>query len=152
MTIEQTPSSPGRSPEAKVPAETEGVAARLKIIAGLMALATGVGALVVIVALSLWLEPSPAVSQIVSGAVSAIASIVAAYFGIKLGNDNAAAQQGQTQQAVDAQREEANKAQVFAGLLDPAEARRALMELGLTEPESDQPPSGGGAGRPSSPA
>jgi phosphotransferase system glucose/maltose/N-acetylglucosamine-specific IIC component len=101
------------------------------VIAGLLALAVGVGGLLAIVGLSLLLEPEEPVAQIVSGAVSAIASIVAAYFGIKLGNDNTAAQQQQTRQAIQAQREEATKAQAFAAVLPPEEGRQVLTELRL---------------------
>jgi len=103
----------------------------MRVIAGLVALAMGVIGLVAIVGLSLLLKPAGSVAQIVSAAVSAIGSIVAAYFGIKLGNDNTAAQQQQTQQAVEAQREEATKAQAFAAVLDPEEGRRVLRDLNL---------------------
>jgi hypothetical protein len=104
---------------------------RTKVIAGLLALVCGILALSVIVGLSLWLKPAEPVSQIVSGAVSAIASITAAYFGIKLGNDNATAHKEQAEKALVAQREESELATVFAGLLDPAQAQRAFEEFGV---------------------
>ena len=121
----------GEEAEPEEPEPEEGGVARMRVIAGLVALAMGVIGLVAIVGLSLLLKPAGSVAQIVSAAVSAIGSIVAAYFGIKLGNDNTAAQQQQTQQAVEAQREEATKAQAFAAVLDPEEGRRVLRDLNL---------------------
>jgi threonine/homoserine/homoserine lactone efflux protein len=104
---------------------------RLKVVAGVVALGAGLLALTLIVVLTLLLEPSTTAAPIISGAVSAIGSIVAAYFGIKLGNDNASAEREQTDKAVGAQRQEARKAQALAAIAPPEEARAVLDELGV---------------------
>jgi arginine exporter protein ArgO len=145
----QTP-DPGEQSVGSEPAEDPGgvaptgLAERLKVIAGLIALGLGLLALVVIAGLVVAFDVSTTAAPIVSAAVSAIGSIVGAYFGIKLGkdaaSDQAVVQTKQTKDAVAAQREEATKTQVALAHLEPEQARTVLHELGLLRDSPEPPP------------
>jgi hypothetical protein len=116
----------GASPPAKDPPsgpadgnaqEPEGVA-KLKTIGGLVAVLAGaviVGA-IAIVAISV---DSGDAATIASSAAGVIATIVGAFFGLKIGSD-------QTKTASENQKVEAAKAQVFAAHLPPDEAKDIL--------------------------
>lgn len=116
----------GASPPAKDPPggpadgnaqEPEGVA-KLKTIGGLVAVLAGaliVGA-IAIVAISV---DSGDAATIASSAAGVIATIVGAFFGLKIGSD-------QTKTASENQKVEAAKAQVFAAHLQPDEAENIL--------------------------
>jgi hypothetical protein len=120
----------------------DGVIERLRVIGGLVALGLGLVALVVIAVLVVAVGVSDNAAPIVSGAVTGISSIVAAYFGMHLGKDGAAAQvqaqNEQTTKAIAAQREEATKTQVALAHLPPQQARVVLHDLGMLPPADAQ--------------
>jgi len=80
---------------------------QLKIVGGLVALGAGLLALVIVVIVALIVKPDSTGGAIATSATGVIGSIVGAYFGVKIGTDG-------TQKAIDAQQQEATKAQVFA--------------------------------------
>jgi hypothetical protein len=136
------------SENAGVPATTVGQPAgkieQLKVIGGLVALGTGLFALLTVVIVALAVTPATTGGSIATAGVGVIGSIVGAYFGVKVGSDG-------TQAAISAQREEAVKAQVFAAHIQPQEADAALAQAaslirahrGLPgEPGGDPPPRG----------
>lgn len=93
---------------------------KIRAIGGLVAVGFGVLAVAVIaiVALAMGTEISATIASSASGVV---ATIVGAYFGVKVGTD-----QGKT--AMENQKAEAAKAQVFAAHL-PADQARDVLEL-----------------------
>jgi len=84
---------------------------RLKVIGGLIAVGTGVVA-VALIAGGAIIQDTTTAATIASSAGGVIASIVGAYFGVKVGSD-------QTKSAHDNQKEDAAKAQVYAAHLSP---------------------------------
>lgn len=103
------------------PASTkEGWSDKIKTIGGLVAVGAGVLAVGVIAVIALIKDTSTA-STIASSTSGVIATIVGAYFGVKVGTD-----QGKT--AMENQKAEAAKAQVFAAHL-PAEQAKDVLEL-----------------------
>lgn len=93
---------------------------KIKAIGGLVAVGAGVLAVAVIAIIALIKDTSTA-STIASAASGVIATIVGAYFGVKVGTD-----QGKT--AMENQKAEAAKAQVFAAHL-PADQAKDVLEL-----------------------
>lgn len=91
---------------------------RLKVIGGLIAVGIGVFA-VALIAGGAIIQNSTTAATIASSAGGFIATIVGAYFGLKIGSD-------QTRSAHDGQKEESAKAQVFAAHLPPADAEKIL--------------------------
>ena len=89
----------------------ENLAERIKLIGGLVAVALGVLAVAVIALYAISKDDKNA-GTIASAAGGVIASIVGAYFGVKIGSD-------QSKNAQDGLKEEAAKAQVFAAHLSP---------------------------------
>jgi hypothetical protein len=79
-------------------------------------------------------------STIAGSAIGVIGSIVGAYLGVKLGGD-------QTRSAIEAQREEAVKAQVYAAHL-PAGQAGEVVEMAMSEAEKVREKVGGGLRRP----
>jgi hypothetical protein len=96
----------------------ESLAERIKLIGGLVAVAIGVLAVAVIALYAISQNDEDA-GTIASAAGGVIASIVGAYFGVKIGSD-------QTKNAQDGLKQEAAKAQAFAAHLSPADADRIL--------------------------
>lgn len=92
---------------------------RLKVIGGLVALGSGLLALVIVVIVALSVKPDTTGGSIATSAIGVIGSIVGAYFGVKIGTDG-------TQKAIQAQQQEATKAQVFALHVAPGDASTAL--------------------------
>lgn len=92
---------------------------RLKIIGGLVALGAGLLALIIVVIVALIVKPDTTGGSIATAAIGVIGSIVGAYFGVKIGTDG-------TQKAIDAQQQEATKAQVFALHTSPQDAPMAI--------------------------
>jgi hypothetical protein len=127
--------STGSGPGSKDPSSGNGGSSgrieRLKIIGGLVALSAGLITLVVIVIVALLVKPDTTGGSIATSAIGVIGSIVGAYFGVKIGSDG-------TRSAVDAQKQEAIKAQVFALNTPPGAADTALQQiermLGLQAP------------------
>lgn len=93
---------------------------KVKAIGGLAAVTIGVVAVGVIAFVAL-LEGGATSATIASSAGGVIATIVGAYFGVKVGTD-----QGKT--AMENQKAEAAKAQVFAAHL-PADQAKDVLEL-----------------------
>jgi hypothetical protein len=93
---------------------------KIKAIGGLVAVGAGVLAVALIAVIALIKDTSTA-STIASATSGVIATIVGAYFGVKVGTD-----QGKT--AMDNQKAEAAKAQVFAAHL-PADQAKDVLEL-----------------------
>jgi hypothetical protein len=98
--------------------KSESFAERIKLIGGLVAVAIGVLAVAVIALYAISQNDEDA-GTIASAAGGVIASIVGAYFGVKIGSD-------QTKNAQDGLKQEAAKAQAFAAHLAPADADRIL--------------------------
>lgn len=93
---------------------------RLKAIGGLIAVGAGVVAVAVIAGIAISKNTEIA-ATIASSAGGFIATIVGAYFGVKVGSD-------QTKSAHDSQKEEAAKAQVYAAHLPSQEAAPVLAQ------------------------
>jgi len=108
------------APPPDTPAATgsSGGIARIRAIAGLVALVSGT-LVVFAVALAALLVDHGSASQIATSAFGVVGSIVGAYFGVKIGSDG-------TRDAVEAHREESAKAQAFAAHVPAADADRAL--------------------------
>jgi hypothetical protein len=112
------PPTTRRSAADRRDAEDRSPAAELNRAGGLVALAVGVIVVGLLAGGALIADPGNAAS-IATAAFGVIGSIVGAYFGVKIGSDG-------TQRAVQAQRDEATKAQVFAAHLQPEQADLAL--------------------------
>lgn len=93
---------------------------RLRTIAGLVAVALGVAA-VAVIAVAAISKNSEIASTIASATGGFIATIVGAYFGVKVGSD-------QTKNALEGHKEEAAKAQVYAAHLHPGDAKTVIAE------------------------
>jgi hypothetical protein len=98
---------------------TVGTAESIKVIGGLVALATGVVVVGLVAGAAMIAAPSSA-SSIAAAAFGVIGSTVGAYFGVKIGSDG-------TQKAVEAQRQEAAKATVYAAHLQPGQAHDVIQ-------------------------
>jgi hypothetical protein len=98
--------------------KSENLAERIKLIGGLVAVSIGVVS-VAIIALYAISQNNEDAGTIASAAGGVIASIVGAYFGVKIGSD-------QTQKAQDGLKEQAAKAQAFAAHLSPDKADEIL--------------------------
>ena len=91
---------------------------KVKAIGGLVAVAVGVTAVGVIAVIAL-IKDSDTSATIASAAAGVIATIVGAYFGVKVGTD-------QSRNAMENQKEEAAKAQIYAAHLPPEKAEDVL--------------------------
>jgi len=98
---------------------------RIKLIGGLVAVGLGILAVGVIAVVAIHRNTETA-STIATAAGGFIATIVGAYFGVKVGTDQTKNALDQTQKAMDKQTAEAAKAQVFAAHLPPVEAKNIL--------------------------
>lgn len=98
----------------------DGWSDKVKAIGGLVAVAVGVLA-VLGIAIGALIAGTSTAATIASSASGVIATIVGAYFGVKVGTD-----QGRT--AMENQKAEAAKAQVFAAHL-PADQAKDVLEL-----------------------
>jgi uncharacterized protein YacL len=120
--------NPGGSPAEQPTKTLEPAAAgagsswsdKIKAIGGLAAVVVGV-VVVGIIAIVAMAKDTSTASTIASATSGVIATIVGAYFGVKVGTD-----QGKT--AMDNQKAEAAKAQVFAAHL-PADQAKDVLEL-----------------------
>jgi guanyl-specific ribonuclease Sa len=90
----------------------------IKTIGGLVAVVVGVLAVLTIALVAIF-EDSNSAATIASAAAGVIATIVGAYFGLKVGTD-------QTKTANEAQKAEAAKAQVYAAHLPSNEAKEVV--------------------------
>jgi hypothetical protein len=93
---------------------------QIKVVGGLIALGAGLIALLVVLVIGKWVGVSTdQFTQLGTTIIGVIASITSAYFGVKIGTDG-------TQRAIEAQRQEAARSQIFAAHLDPNVADKAL--------------------------
>ncbi len=116
-----TPEPSGASASGKPPPTTgteERWSDKVKTIGGLVAVAVGVCVVGVIAVIAL-IKDSDTAATIASSAGGVIATVVGAYFGVKVGSD-------QSRTAIEAQREEAAKAQIYAAHLPPDQAEDVL--------------------------
>ena len=102
--VPKSPDSGAADPGGGEPA---GAIEQLKIIGGLVALGTGLAALVLVVIVALLVKPDTTGGSVATSAIGVIGSIVGAYFGVKIGSDG-------THDAIKAQQEEATAAHVSA--------------------------------------
>jgi len=117
------PTPPHAAPDADKPApDGTGKIEQLKIIGGLVALGSGLVALVAVVIAAFIAKPDTTAGSIATSAIGVIGSIVGAYFGVKIGSDG-------TAKAVEGQKEEATKAQVFALHTPPEQAEAAMRDI-----------------------
>jgi len=100
----------------------EGTIDRLRLIGGLIALGIGLLALIIVVVVALAVKPDTTGGSIATAAIGVIGSIVGAYFGVKVGSDG-------TQKAIQAQQDEATKAQVFALHASPDDAAKVMGDI-----------------------
>src|SRR4051812_2659425 len=87
-------------------------------IAGLLALVAGLVVLGLVAAVSMIVTPEGS-KEVPVGAFGVIGSVVGAYFGLKVGAEG-------SKKAVEAQRQEAAKAQVFAAHIPPDDVERVF--------------------------
>jgi uncharacterized membrane protein YeaQ/YmgE (transglycosylase-associated protein family) len=99
----------------------------LKIIGGLLALTAGLITLILMVAVALLVKPDTTGGSITTTAVGVVGSIVAAYFGVKIGTDGTKDAIKANEGAAEAHQEEAIKAQVLA-LHVPSEKAGEVIE------------------------
>lgn len=95
---------------------------KVKTIGGLVAVAVGVLVVGLIAVIAL-IKDSDTSATIASSAGGVIATVVGAYFGVKVGSD-------QSRTAVEAQKEEAAKAQIYAAHLPPEKAEEVIRQAG----------------------
>jgi hypothetical protein len=127
-------------------ADPPGKADQLKIIGGLLALVAGLIALLGVLGLAIAVRVTEMhFSQLAATVIGVIGSIVGAYFGVKIGSDG-------TDKALEAQRQESARAQIFAAHLPPAEAAQALQLAFPALGPAVAKPDGAGAPDPAPPA
>lgn len=116
--VPATPADPA-APAAK--ASPSGMIEQLKVIGGLLALVAGlltlVGVLLIADKAGVTMDQF---TQLATTVIGVVGSVVGAYFGVKIGTDG-------TDKALEAQRQEAARAQIFAAHLPPALAGQALQ-------------------------
>lgn len=122
-THSEPPDKAAEAPTTTLPAEEKGqgeeklsVSDQVKTIGGLAAVGIGVLAVAIIALVAIFKDSSNA-GTISSAAGGVIATMVGAFFGLKVGTD-------QSKNAADNQKAEAAKAQVYALNLDPDKAKR----------------------------
>jgi hypothetical protein len=123
---------------------------QIRVIGGLVALGSGLVALSLVLILAIVSNvDGDQFTQLATTVVGVIGSVVGAYFGVKIGTDG-------TQKALEGQRQEAARSQIFAAHLPPDLAEKALdlafpqgepsAPSAQSSPESS-PESSGGQGR-----
>lgn len=102
----------------------------MKAIAGLLAVVVGLAALtaIALVAIGVVSSDSSSVVSIASASFGVIGTIVGAYFGAKIGGDNTQKAIDNTSKAIDGMKDEAAKAQTFAGHIDPSKVSEAISD------------------------
>jgi hypothetical protein len=116
--LDSSPAAPQSGPAAKQAEPTW--SEKVKTIGGLVAVGTGVLA-VLAIAIAAILKDTSTAATIASSTAGVIATVVGAYFGVKVGTD-------QTKAANDGQKAEAARAQVYAAHL-PAEQAPNVLAL-----------------------
>jgi hypothetical protein len=112
--------------------EAKSISENLRVIGGLLALASGLVALVVIVLVGMEDLAQEQAGAVATGGVTAIATMVGAYFGVKVGSDG-------TKEAIKGQKEEAAKAQAFALAADASQLP-VIQKLLNGEATQGEPP------------
>jgi hypothetical protein len=116
----------GNPPPAQPPSPPANAATtwdeKVKAIGGLVAVTVGVLVVGSIAIIALFQDPSTA-ATIASSAGGVIATVVGAYFGVKVGTD-------QSKTAIKSQEAEAAKAQVYAAHLPPENAKDIIEMAG----------------------
>jgi hypothetical protein len=116
--VQATSAPPDQDPDKTGGSEKKGWSENLKTVAGLTAVV--VGTIVVgIIAAAAISKGTDTAGQIASSAGGVIATIVGAYFGVKVGSD-------QVKEAIDGQKAESAKAQAFAAHIPSEKAEAAL--------------------------
>ncbi len=116
---------------------------RIKVIGGLVAVGIGVLAVTLITIVAL-IDGGENAATIASASSGVIASMVGAFFGVKVGTD-------QSRKASEGEREQAAKATVFAAHLQPQDAREVLALADSVVRGDVAPPATSGAGHRSPP-
>jgi hypothetical protein len=117
-----TSSAPSEADTGPIPcpSPSSGKAEQLKIIGGLLALVAGLLALLFVLGLARWQSVTAGqFTQLATTVIGVVGSIVGAYFGVKIGTDG-------TNKALEAQRQESARAQIFAAHVPPDLAATAL--------------------------
>jgi len=109
---------PEPTPPPKAPEAGNSFFERLKLVGGLAAVVVGTIAVAVIAIVAI-VQNSGTSAQFASSTAGVIATIVGAYFGIKVGTD-------QTKTALEGQKAEAAKAQTFAAHVPEKDAPNIL--------------------------
>ena len=116
----QTPAEINESLSGDPPPKHQTRAQSITEIAGLLALVSGLIILGIIAVSAMIVTPDNS-KEVAVGAFGVIGSVVGAYFGLKVGSENA-------QKSAVAQRQEAAKAQVFAAHIHDADPNAILRE------------------------
>lgn len=117
---------------------------QLRVVGGLLALGFGLLALTGVLGLSTAMVDGDQFTQLATTVIGVIGSIVGAYFGVKIGTDG-------TQKALEAQRQEAARSQIFAAHLSPEVAQEALDLAFPAEPPDTNPDDEGSSKKKSPP-
>jgi hypothetical protein len=104
------------------PPPPKALADRLKVIGGLIALGIGLLALLLVVVFTLAFNRGTGGESVATAAIGVIGSTVGAYFGVKIGTDG-------TSRSIDAQQDEALKAQVIALHIPEAKAGDVVTQM-----------------------
>lgn len=109
----------------------------MEVIGGLTAICLGliVVLFLAVLAMALVRDDSDSVATIATAAFTLVGTLVGAFFGIKIGTDQAKTAQAQTELAVHDMREEAAKAQAFAACLDRDSVEQALTDFEQLRPK-----------------
>lgn len=114
------PVSRSTTGEGKESGEEKSRTEQIQVIGGLVALGAGLLALSAVLVLAIVSNvDGDQFTQLATTVVGVIGSIVGAYFGVKIGTDG-------TQKALEGQRQEAARSQIFAAHLPPDLAEQAL--------------------------
>jgi hypothetical protein len=98
----------------------------LRVIGGLIALCSGLLALVLLAGAALLHLSGEYGSAAVTAAISAIGTMVGAYFGVKIGNDGAKEAQETTKQVISAHEKASKEATGIAMAMHPEDIDKAL--------------------------
>jgi hypothetical protein len=102
---------------------------KLKVVGGLAALCAGLVALVLLAGAALFHLKGEYATSAVTAAISAMATMVGAYFGIKIGTDGTQQAHENTKAAIGAQKQAAAEASAMALVIDPKDMDKALEAL-----------------------
>jgi hypothetical protein len=117
----ETPAKANEMPPAAT-VEPKSFAENVKIIGGLLALGLGLFILLAIVVTAIIALPASQAGAAATAGITALGSMVGAYFGVKVGSDG-------TKEAIEGQKEEATKAQAFALGVEPSKTPEVFEAL-----------------------